>query len=198
MSRQQKDSGEGQGRPPGPGRSSSSPAANSPVMAPIKGRVWLFGDDISTDVLSPAAYLYASPEVRRQHVLEAVDPRFPLEVKPGDVIVAGRNFGCGSSRESAPENLRLVGIGCVVAESFARIFARNAVAIGLPAVACPGVSKVFQPGDELELDLEAATVRNCRTGEVLAAERLAPEMIQVLARGGILPLLRELSASGLL
>ncbi len=160
---------------------------------PIAGRVWRFGDDVSTDLLSPGAYVYASPEVRRQHVLEAADPRFATGVQPGDVVVAGRNFGCGSSRESAPENLRLVGIACVVAESFARIFARNAVAIGLPAVACPGVSAAFQPGDRLELELEAATVRNARTGQVLAAERLAPEMLQVLARGGIVPLLRDLA-----
>lgn len=163
------------------------------MSEPIRGRVWRFGDDVSTDLLSPGPYLFASADVRRQHVLEAADPRFAAEVRPGDVIVAGRNFGCGSSRESAPENLLLVGLGCVVAESFARIFARNAVAVGLPAVACPGVSIAFEAGDELELDLEAASVRNLRTGAVLDAERLAPEMLQVLAKGGILPLLRELA-----
>lgn len=162
-------------------------------VPPLRGRVWLFGDDVSTDLLSPGAYVFASPEVRRQHVLEAADPRFAAEVRPGDIIVAGRNFGCGSSRESAAENLKLVGVAAVVAESFARIFHRNAIAIGLPAVACPGVSAAFQPGDELVLDLASATVAHPRSGHVLAAERLAPEMLEVLARGGILPLLREIA-----
>ena len=166
----------------------------STELQPFKGKVWLFGDDISTDLLSPGACVFATEQVRRQHVLEAADPRFAREVQPGDVIVAGRNFGCGSSRESAPENLKLVGLGGVVAESFARIFFRNAVAIGLPVVACPGVVAAFAPGEEIELALDEATVRNLRTGQVLQAERLAPDMLQVLARGGILPLLRELAA----
>ena len=163
----------------------------------IAGRVWRFGDDVSTDLLSPGEYAIAPVEVRRVHCLEALNPRFPSEVQPGDVVVAGRNFGCGSSRETAPENLQALGVACVVADSFARIFLRNAVAIGLPVLACKGVAAAFAEGDELEADLAAGVVRNAGTGAVLQGEPLPPEMREILAAGGILAALRSgLGAAG--
>ncbi len=167
-------------------------------MDELRGRVWRFGDDISTDVLSPGTYAVAPVEERMTHCLESVNPRFPLEVQPGDVVVAGRNFGCGSSREQAPENLKALGVGCVAAESLARIFMRNAVAIGLPILICPGVHAAFADGDAIALDLAAGTVRRS-DGSVLQGEPLPDEMREILAAGGILAVLRrqqETDASG--
>ncbi|MBI4279127.1 MAG: 3-isopropylmalate dehydratase [Armatimonadetes bacterium] len=163
-------------------------------MRVINGRVWKVGDSISTDLLSPGAYAYAPLEVRRQHVLETVHPRFAREARPGDVLVAGRNFGCGSSRESAPENLKALGIAAVVAESFARIFLRNAIAIGLVAVTCPGIGAIVEEGDPLDLDLEAFSVTNVRTGASLPVHPLSSEMREILEHGGILAVLKALGS----
>jgi 3-isopropylmalate/(R)-2-methylmalate dehydratase large subunit len=154
------------------------------------GRVWRFGHDISTDLLSPGAYAVDPVEIRRQHALESVNPRFAAAARPGDVVVAGRNFGCGSSRETAAENLQSLGISCVVADSFARIFLRNAVAIGLDVLVCPGAHSAFADGDRAEIDLSAGQVRNVRTGQVVEGEPLPAGMRAILAAGGILALLR--------
>jgi 3-isopropylmalate/(R)-2-methylmalate dehydratase small subunit len=156
----------------------------------IRGRVWKFGDDISTDLLAPGAYAVAPLEERKRHVLESVNPRFPEEVRPGDIVVAGRNFGCGSSRETAPEGLKALGVGCVVAESFSRLFFRNAIAIGLPVLPCPGIVEAFEEGDLAEVEISSATVRNLRTGQAIQGRSLPREMLEVLAAGGILPLLK--------
>jgi 3-isopropylmalate/(R)-2-methylmalate dehydratase small subunit len=157
----------------------------------VRGRTWRFGDDVSTDALSPGAYAVAAPEERARHTLEAVNPRFAAEVRPGDVVVAGRNFGCGSSRETAPEGLKMLGVGCVVAASFARLFLRNAVAIGLPVLPCPEAAAVVREGDDIEVDLEAGAVRNLVTGAVVPGQPLPAPMLDVLQAGGILPLLRR-------
>lgn len=150
------------------------------------GRVWHFGHDISTDLLSPGAYAVDPVEVRRQHVLEAVNPRFAAAVRPGDVVVAGRNFGCGSSRETAPENLASLGVACVVAVSFARIFLRNAVAIGLPVLVAPRAYEALADGDRVEVDLAEGLVRNLDTDEVIRGEPLPSGMRDIIAAGGIL------------
>lgn len=157
----------------------------------LRGRVWLFGDDISTDLLSPGAYAVDPVEVRKLHVLESVDPNFASSVRPGDLLVAGTNFGCGSSRETAPENLKALGIGCVVASSFARIFLRNAVAIGLPVLICPDAPLIVATGDEAEVDLATGTFRNLVTGNLARGEPLPPKMREILAAGGILATLRS-------
>lgn len=157
----------------------------------VRGRAWRFGDDISTDALSPGAYAVASPAERARHTLEAVNPRFAVEVRPGDVVVAGRNFGCGSSRETAPEALKTLGVGCVVAASFARLFLRNAVAIGLPALPCAEAPAAVADGDAVEVDLETGTVRNVATGAAVQGQLLPPQMLDVLRAGGIEPLLRR-------
>lgn len=156
----------------------------------LRGRVWKFGHDISTDLLAPGAYAVAPLEERKRHVLEAVRPEFAREVRPGDVVVAGRNFGCGSSRETAPEGLQALGVACVLAESFARIFFRNAVALGLPVLPCPGVWELFEDGDQAEVVVADAWVRNPRTGRELRGQPLPPVMVDILQAGGILERLR--------
>ena len=161
----------------------------------VAGRVWKFDHDISTDVLSPGQFALDPVEVRKLHVLESVNPEFAPGVTPGDVVVAGRNFGCGSSRETAPENLKALGVACVVTESLARLFMRNAVAVGLPVMVCPGVHPAFSDGDDISVDLSAGTVRNDSTGAELSGEPLPPEMLEILAAGGILAVLRSQSAS---
>lgn len=169
-----------------PSASGSLPAA--------RGRAWVFGDDVNTDVLAPGTYAIAPLEERVRHTLESVNPRFAPDVRPGDVLVAGSNFGCGSSRETAPEALRALGVGCVVAESVARIFLRNAVAIGLPVLVCPGVTESIRDGDPVDVDVGSGSVTNRRSGIVLHAHALPELMQQILAEGGVLPMLRRLAA----
>jgi len=161
-------------------------------MDKIQGRVWKVGDQINTDLITPGQYLTAPLEEVRKHVLEAINPRFAKEAREGDILVAGKNFGCGSSRESAPRALKALGISAVVAESFARIFFRNAVAIGLAVVPCPGVSRSFEEGETLELDLESAGAKNLNRKIQLQGKALPKEMLEVLKRGGITPLLKEM------
>jgi 3-isopropylmalate/(R)-2-methylmalate dehydratase small subunit len=162
-----------------------------PTQPPIKGKTWCFGDGISTDLLSPGQYALDSLEARKPHTLESVNPRFAAEVQPGDVVVAGRDFGCGSSRETAPENLKSLGVACVVADSFARLFLRNAVAVGLPVVPCAGVSTAFSPGSVIEVDLATGEVHNIETGAVLRGEPLPEAMRRILSAGGMLAILES-------
>jgi 3-isopropylmalate/(R)-2-methylmalate dehydratase small subunit len=164
-------------------------------MKLIKGRIWKFGNDINTDVITPGKYLTGSIQEVKEHVLEAVNPKFAKEVRKGDILVAGRNFGCGSSRESAPQALKALGIDGVVAESFARIFFRNAVAIGLAVLACPSVSQSFEEGEIMELNLENAEVKNPRKNILLKGTPLPQEMLAVLSKGGITALLKEMFGS---
>ena len=159
----------------------------------MKGKVWTFGNNVDTDAITPSKYLGGSQAELKKHILEVVNPRFPQEVKPGDIIVGGSNFGCGSSRESAPAALKAIGIGAIVAESFARIFFRNAIAIGLPIFTCPDVSSSFTEGDEMELDLATAKITNVTQRKILQAQPLPEQMLQVLSQGGIVPLLKEIA-----
>ena len=158
----------------------------------IRGKVWKFGNDVDTDAITPGQYMNSMTEMK-EHVLEVIDPRFPKEVNPGDVIIAGANFGCGSSRETAPAVLKAIGVGAIVAESFARIFFRNAIAVGLPIITCPGVSNSFAEGDTLEVDVADAMVTNVTRERALSAQPLPDEMIEVLTMGGIVPLLRRMA-----
>ncbi len=157
----------------------------------LSGKVWRFDHDISTDVLSPGQYALDAVEVRMLHVLESLNPSFAPEVAEGDIVVAGRNFGCGSSRETAAENLKALGVACVVAESFARLFMRNAVALGLPVVACSGIHDAFADGDHIEIDLGTGVIVNSDEGTELQGDSLPPEMRNILQAGGILAVLRE-------
>jgi len=159
-------------------------------MTLIKGKVWKFGDNVNTDVMAPGFAFTAPWEELRKLILH-IHPKFTQEAKPGDVIVAGKNWGCGSSREQAPANLKKLGMGCVVAESFGRIYFRNSVAIALPSIVCPGVAEAFAEGDDLELELESARVRNLTTGKELQGEALSQDMLAIMAKGGIIPALKE-------
>jgi|WetSurMetagenome_2_1015567.scaffolds.fasta_scaffold09082_4 3-isopropylmalate/(R)-2-methylmalate dehydratase small subunit len=162
-------------------------------MSTKRSVVWKFGDNINTDLMAPGRYMNSSLGEMKMHVFELVNPCFSSAVKPGDVIVAGQNFGCGSSREEAPSVLKSCGISAVIAESFARIFFRNSIAVGLPVLTCRGVSAVFQDGDTLELDLDASSVTAVRTGTILACDALSPDIKGILLKGGILPVLKEIS-----
>ncbi|WP_321991381.1 3-isopropylmalate dehydratase small subunit [Marispirochaeta aestuarii] len=151
-----------------------------------RGKAHLFGKNIDTDQIYPGQYLeLVEPEEVARHCLEGADPAFVSKVQPGDIVVAGTNFGCGSSREHAAIALKHAGVAAVVAESFARIFYRNAINLALPLLVCKEISSRVESGDTLEIDLEEGTVRNSRTGKVIEGEKLSPYAINILEKGGI-------------
>ena len=156
----------------------------------IKGKVWKFGDHINTDYMAPTFSRHLPWEEASKSILH-IHEGFAAGHRPGDVIVAGGNFGCGSSRESAPRNLKRLGVGCVVAESFGRIFFRNSIAIAFPVLVCEGISQAFEEGDELEMDLASAVVKNLSQGVELEGMPLSPELIKIVTGGGILASLRS-------
>jgi 3-isopropylmalate/(R)-2-methylmalate dehydratase small subunit len=151
----------------------------------LRGRVWKYGDSVNTDVIFPGKYTYTlrTPEEIAPHALEDLDPSFARAVRPGDLIVAGRNWGCGSSREQAATCLVANGVGAVVAASFSRIFFRNAWNNGLPAVACPEAAAAIAAGDQIEVDLDACRVR-CPAGE-FAVPPLSSTVLEILDAGGL-------------
>jgi len=154
----------------------------------IKGKVWKFGKNIDTDVIIPARYLNTSdPAELAKHCMEDADPDFSKKIKPGDIIVAGKNFGCGSSREHAPIALKAAGIGCIIAPSFARIFYRNAFNMGLPIFECDETSGVLKQGDDLEVDADTGEIRNLTTGDVFKAQPIPPFMQELISDGGLIP-----------
>ncbi|MEM1562662.1 MAG: 3-isopropylmalate dehydratase small subunit [Candidatus Bathyarchaeia archaeon] len=152
----------------------------------IVGRVWKFGDDINTDLIIAGKYKLSITNLDElsRHAMEALIPNFAEKVKRGDLIVAGRNFGCGSSREQAPLVLKHLGIGAVIAESFARIFYRNAINIGLPAVECKETNRVSN-GDTLEVNLVDGYIKNLTKNEVYSVKPIPPALLEVLASGGL-------------
>ena len=164
----------------------------------IHGKVHKYGDHVDTDVIIPARYLASSdPDELASHCMEDLDPEFLGQVKPGDIIVAGRNFGCGSSREHAPLAIKTAGIGAVIAHSFARIFYRNALNIGLPIIECPAAAAAVQGGDEVEVDLAGGVVRDLTRGEEFSFPPLTGPAAELVAAGGLKPLVRKrLSAGG--
>jgi 3-isopropylmalate/(R)-2-methylmalate dehydratase small subunit len=152
----------------------------------IKGRIWLFGDDINTDLIIPARYLNTfDPQELAQHCMEDEDPDFPKKIKSGDIIVAGKNFGCGSSREHAPIAIKAAGVACVVAKSFARIFYRNAINIGLAIVECTDDLNV-KNGDLVEIDFEQGQIKNCQTGKLIQSTQFPPFMKELINAGGLM------------
>jgi 3-isopropylmalate/(R)-2-methylmalate dehydratase small subunit len=151
----------------------------------LRGRAWTFGDDISTDHIAPGRLFHLRtdlPELAK-HVMEDADPTFAARMSAGDFIVGGRNFGLGSSREHAPRIIKLAGVGAVLAQSFARIFFRNAINVGLPALQCD-TSGIAQD-DDLEVDLTAGEVRDLTTGAVIPFVPLPPVMVTILDDGGL-------------
>jgi 3-isopropylmalate/(R)-2-methylmalate dehydratase small subunit len=157
----------------------------------VQGQVWKFGNDVNTDLMDPGFARVGGWEMTRKYLLHT-HAKFNAEVLPGDIIIGGRNFGCGSSRETAPANLKRLGIGAVVAESFGRIFFRNCIAVALPILVCPGVTTLFNEGETAELDLETAIVKNVTTKKELRGSPLSREMIEIIAKGGILEVLKEI------
>jgi 3-isopropylmalate/(R)-2-methylmalate dehydratase small subunit len=148
-------------------------------------RAWVFGDDVDTDVIAPGKYMKYGIDEIAKHCLEAVDPTFAQSVKRGDVVVAGRNFGAGSSREQAPAALKHLGVTALVAESFAGLFYRNALNLGLPAVACVQAKRI-RPGDAVKVDPETGVIEDLTTGEKLACETIPPHLMQMVRDGGLL------------
>jgi 3-isopropylmalate/(R)-2-methylmalate dehydratase small subunit len=158
----------------------------------IKGRAHVFGANLDTDQIYPGQYLeLVEAEDLGRHAMEGADPDFAKSFQPGDIIVAHTNFGCGSSREHAAIALKAVGAGVILAASFARIFYRNAINLGLPLLVSPGITAHVSPGDVLTVDLAKGLVQNESTGAVLNAEPMSAYVLDILESGGIKPLVRK-------
>lgn len=157
----------------------------------MKGTVWKFGDDIDTDIILPGRYLiYTDEEKLSQHCMEGLDDKFNEKCKKGDFIVAGKNFGCGSSREHAPIALKGVGVAAVIAESFARIFYRNATNVGVPLLEAPGITKFVENEEEIEVDMDNGIITS-KTGETITFKKLPPFMLEILENGGLIEYLKQ-------
>jgi len=153
----------------------------------LKGKAWMFGDDVDTDAIIPARYLNThDPDELAKHVMEDADRDFSGKVRKGDIIAAGKNFGCGSSREHAPIAIKAAGIQAVIAKSFARIFYRNAFNIGLPIFESAEASKGIREGDVVEIDADSGKIRNLTLGEEYTAEVIPPFMQELIASGGLI------------
>ena len=152
----------------------------------MKGTAHKYGDNVDTDVIIPARHLNTSvPAELAAHCMEDIDASFAARVRCGDIIVAGRNFGCGSSREHAPLAIKASGVACVIAESFARIFYRNALNIGLPILECPAAARAISAGDEVSVDFETGEIADETTGRTFMAEPFPPFMLDLIAAGGL-------------
>ena len=158
----------------------------------ITGTALKFGDNVDTDVILPGKYLVLiEPNELAKHAMEGLDPVFPEKAKKGLIVVGGKNFGCGSSREQAPLALAHAGVKCVLAESFARIFFRNAINIGLPVIEHKGISAAVDNGDEVAVDFEAGTVQNLSKDKSFRVAKLPPFILEILADGGLIENLRR-------
>jgi 3-isopropylmalate/(R)-2-methylmalate dehydratase small subunit len=158
----------------------------------LEGSVFTFGKNLDTDQIYPGHYLELTQvEDIKQHALEGADPDFVKKFKPGDIIAAGTNFGCGSSREQAAIALKAVGTSVILAESFARIFYRNAINLGLPLLVCPGITDHVTTGDALRIDLKQGVVHNRSTGAELKVQPMSGYVLEILEAGGIKPLVKK-------
>lgn len=157
----------------------------------IQGKVHKYGDHVDTDVIIPARYLNsADPKELAAHCMEDIDKDFVNNVNDGDIIVAGVNFGCGSSREHAPIAIKASGISCVIAKNFARIFYRNSLNIGLPILECPEAGDEIKQGDELTVDFDSGEIKDLTTGKVYKAEPFPPFIQNIIKKGGLLTSLK--------
>lgn len=156
------------------------------------GKVFKYGDNVDTDVIIPARYLNATQgEELAKHCMEDIDKEFIKTVQQGDIIVAEKNFGCGSSREHAPLAIKCAGVSCVIAETFARIFYRNAINIGLPIIECPEAAKSIQNGDQVEIDFDSGMIFNKTKNETYKGQAFPPFMQKIIAAGGLIPYINE-------
>ena len=155
-------------------------------MKAAQGTVFKYGDNVDTDVIIPARYLNSSdPKELATHCMEDIDKDFVNKVNEGDIIVANKNFGCGSSREHAPIAIKAAGVSCVIAETFARIFYRNAINIGLPIIECPEAAVAIKTGDEVKVDFDSGVITNVTTGETFQGQAFPPFMQNLIACGGL-------------
>jgi 3-isopropylmalate/(R)-2-methylmalate dehydratase small subunit len=153
-------------------------------------KAWVFGDNVDTDAMAPGRYMKSGIDELARHCLESLNPAFSASVEKGDIVVAGRNFGAGSSREQAPEALRHLGVAALVAESFAGLFYRNALNLGLPALVCADAKEIHE-GHVLEINFEKGEIRNLTTRKTVACEPIPPHLIQMVRDGGLLPYLEK-------
>jgi 3-isopropylmalate dehydratase small subunit len=164
-------------------------------MKVIRGRAWVFGDDVNTDVMAPGLFFKVPMEEMAKHCLEAIDPRFASDVRPGDIIVAGRRFGVGSAREQAAMALRHLGVGAVLAVSFGRIFYRNALNFGLPALFFPAAGEI-QAGDALEVEPVSGRIIDRATTREYRVNGVPEHLMDMVAAGGLMPYLKQRLATG--
>lgn len=157
----------------------------------MKGKVWKFGNDIDTDIILPGRYLiYTDEETLSQHCMEGLDEDFNEKCDKGDFIVAGNNFGCGSSREHAPIAIKGLGIAAVIAESFARIFYRNSTNVGVPLLEAPGITELVEEGDVIDVDMENGLITS-QSGKSIKFKKLPPFMLEILEKGGLIEYLKQ-------
>ncbi len=161
-------------------------------MNQLEGKVWRFGNDVDTDLIIPARYLNTSdPKELAAHCMEDADPCFVSKVNTGDIIVAGKNFGCGSSREHAPIAIKAAGVSCVIASSFARIFYRNAINIGLPILESPEASAAIAEGAQVAIDLNTGVISDISQGKTFQAEKFPPFMQELITAGGLIEYVKK-------
>lgn len=157
----------------------------------IEGRCWKLGDYVPTDLITPKEVLSDSPQEMAKHMFEQIDPELPKNIKKNDIIVAGKNFGCSSSRIAAVKALQGAGVGAVIAESISRIFYRNLIGIGLPALECEGISNFVEKGDTIQVNLVTGEIKNIKTGRIIMAKKPPEFFMDVLNSGGIIPYLHK-------
>ena len=163
----------------------------------MQGKCWKFGDDVNTDEIIPARYLNVTDQQElASHCMEDADPDFSQNVSAGDIIIGGKNFGCGSSREHAPIAIKAAGVSCVIAGSFARIFYRNAFNMGLPIFESPEAAAGIRTGDEVQVDPASGVIRNLSTGDEFKAEPYPPFMMDLIEAGGLIPFLLKGQSHG--
>ncbi len=159
-------------------------------MSIIKGRVLKYGDNINTDIISPPQYMELSIADAAKYAMTAVDADFPTKMRRGDIMVAGANFGSGSSRETSPLTLRYLGVGAIVAKFFARIFYRNAINLGIPVIECAETDKISDL-DEIEIDLASGMINNLTKNESYKCSKIPPHIMELVADGGLVPYLKK-------
>ncbi|HIX16221.1 MAG TPA: 3-isopropylmalate dehydratase small subunit [Candidatus Hungatella pullicola] len=157
-----------------------------------QGTVFKYGDNVDTDVIIPARYLNITDgNELAKHCMEDIDKEFVSKVKPGDIIVANKNFGCGSSREHAPLVIKCAGVSCVIAETFARIFYRNAINIGLPIIECKEAAEAIQKGDQVAIDFDSGKITDLTTGQTFQGQAFPPFMQEIISAGGLIPYINK-------
>ncbi len=163
----------------------------------LEGKVWIFGENINTDLILPGKYLRVTDrEELAKHAMEGQDPEFSRKVSKGDILIAGRYFGCGSSREQAPVALKYAGIAAVIAESYARIFYRNALNIGLPALEIEETKRIAKEGERISIDVETGEIKNLTTGRTFRAKPIPDFMLEIIREGGLIGKIKKQVVDG--